>query len=127
MNDVANYYEKNKNRFLRFGGGNKTGSIHRKLFAPGVRGAQNALLYVNRLIEELLKSHAAEKKSPLRLLDMGCGVGGIALWRAKRLGMEVTGITHSGIQITLFQQHHRRCFPERMYHTGVGRVPLSRV
>ena len=85
MDDVANYYEKNTNRFLRFGGGNKTESIHRKLFAPGVRGAQNALLYVNRLIEELLKSHAAEKKSPLRLLDMGCGVGGIALWLAKRL------------------------------------------
>lgn len=36
-----------------------------------------------------------------RVLDVGCGVGGSALWLGRELGCSVLGITVSGVQVEI--------------------------
>ncbi|MBK8209620.1 MAG: class I SAM-dependent methyltransferase [Rhodospirillales bacterium] len=40
----------------------------------------------------------------MRVLDIGCGWGGLSLWLAERLGVEVTGLTLSEEQLKIAQQ-----------------------
>lgn len=40
----------------------------------------------------------------MRVLDIGCGWGGLALWMAERLGVEVTGLTLSEEQLRMARQ-----------------------
>ena len=96
---VRNYYESNTRRFLRFGGSANAGAIHRKLWGEGVRSEHEALLHVNHLLAEWLSLEHDPKESPKRILDIGCGVGGTALWLASKFNVDVTAITISPRQI----------------------------
>jgi SAM-dependent methyltransferase len=71
---VAEYYDRNTARFLRFGGSRDSYAIHRELWGPGVRSAREAADYVNGwLAGELRRMGLNEAPS---ILDLGCGVGG---------------------------------------------------
>lgn len=72
--DVANYYDRNTWRFLRFGGGGASHAIHRQLWGPGVRTAEGAAGYVNQRIAEEIGG--LFPRGPGDVIDMGCGVGG---------------------------------------------------
>ena len=79
---------------LRLGKTRDVGTMHRAIWAPGVRTKSEAVSYLNREI--------ASRLSPLppdsRVLDMGCGVGGVAVWLARRLPHRLCGVTLSSRQ-----------------------------
>lgn len=104
QDDVRTYYEKNTKRFLRFGGGEEIGAIHRKVWAKDVRTKTDALLYVNHRIVEILHEHDIPEQKGARVLDVGCGVGGTALWLANHVHLCTTGISNSRQQIDFARQ-----------------------
>jgi tocopherol O-methyltransferase len=124
QDDVRNYYDKNTERFLRFGGGGKIGAIHRKVWAKGVKTKTDALLYVNRRILEILHGLYPSHKKEKRVLDVGCGVGGTALWLAQHANLSTIGISNSQRQIDIARRRashdrlNKRCAFFRMdYHS----------
>lgn len=71
---VAEYYDRNTARFLRFGGSRDSYAIHRELWGPGVRSPREAADYINGwLAGELRRLGLTEAPT---ILDLGCGVGG---------------------------------------------------
>jgi tocopherol O-methyltransferase len=52
-----------------------------------------------KLVAQLAKR--ARIRQGARVLDVGCGLGGSALWLARQLGCSVTGITLSPVQVRL--------------------------
>lgn len=104
---VAAYYDSNTRRFLRFGGSQATGAIHRQIWAPGVENVEEAFLYLNRLVSKAVQP-ALGLQTPPGLLDLGCGVGGTATWLAEQLGVRVIGVTNSAVQRDIASQRARR-------------------
>jgi tocopherol O-methyltransferase len=105
---VQEYYERNTGRFLRYGGGERVGAIHRKLWGPGVQTTDEALLFINQWVVDRLRQAAAPSEKRLQYLDVGCGVGGTSVFVADRLGAKVLGTT-----ISPYQAHTASLFAER--------------
>jgi cyclopropane fatty-acyl-phospholipid synthase-like methyltransferase len=95
---VADYYDRNTGRFLRFGGGRDAATIHRRLWAPGVTTSDQALRQIHRLLAGWLRPAIESAEGDVQLLDLGCGVGGTALDLAARLEANVIGLTLSPLQ-----------------------------
>jgi len=95
---VADYYDRNTGRFLRFGGGRNAATIHRRLWAPGVTTSDQALRQIHRLLAEWLRPAFESAGGDRLILDLGCGVGGTALDLAARLEANVIGLTLSPLQ-----------------------------
>ena len=113
--EVGAYYDRNTRRFLRFVGG--SGALHRKLWPPEVSTERQALLFVNRIVLEILKQrlgvrpldHGVKQRdgisgSRVRVIDLGCGVGGTMLWLAERLDARFSGITLSPVQAEIARE-----------------------
>lgn len=98
---IAQYYDANTRKFLRFGGAGATGAIHRAIWAPGVRDREEAFLYLNRLVADASSPLIGAKPSDTHLIDLGCGVGGTATYLASELGISVTGVSISALQIEI--------------------------
>lgn len=97
--EIRNYYDRNTARFLMFGGAPAAGAIHRKLWGPGVQNQHEALLYVNQLIASSLRLSVADTHARNRILDLGCGIGGTAIWLASTFPVDICGITISPVQL----------------------------
>lgn len=98
---IAQYYDANTRKFLRFGGAGETGAIHRAIWAPGVNSREEAFLFLNHLIANAIKPLLGAIPSETHLVDLGCGVGGTATFLASKLGIRVTGISISATQIAI--------------------------
>ena len=98
---VARYYDATTRLFLRADTA-QTATIHRRLWAPGVRDAREAAEHVHHVLAERIGDGARE------VLDLGCGVGATCLWLAERLGVTTTGITVSPVQHALAEGSARR-------------------
>jgi cyclopropane fatty-acyl-phospholipid synthase-like methyltransferase len=93
---VADYYDANTRRFLRFGEGSGHGAIHRCVWTPDAATTDEAADTVNRLIIERLRGHVPQGDG--RVLDLGCGVGATMIRLAQAMDVRVTGVTISRVQ-----------------------------
>ena len=99
---VQSFYERNTRLFLAFGGGKRSGAIHREVWGEGVSSREEAFDYVNRLLAERISAPVKSSKT-FRILDLGCGVGGSLayLLLALPLATEGIGVTISSTQAAL--------------------------
>lgn len=102
VNRVADYYDVNTRRFLRFGESTSNDAIHRGLWMPGVSNATEAAGTVNRLLVERLTGYVPAGEG--RVLDLGCGVGATVVRLAQALDAQVTGVTISRVQVEIAGQ-----------------------
>jgi tocopherol O-methyltransferase len=96
---VRRYYNKNTFWMLLFGQGRGEGVIHRAVWTGEESSRTEALHTVERMIAETLLEAAGKSPARSRLLDLGCGVGGSALWLAARHPFSITGISLSPTQV----------------------------
>lgn len=99
---IADYYNHLSASYFRYSFG--TYSWHHGIWDSGVKTFPEALIQSNkRLVQGLTLT------SETHILDMGCGMGGLAVWLAKNFGCHVTGITicesHLAIAETLAALH----------------------
>lgn len=114
QNRVARYYDRSTRRFLAVGGSGAALAIHRPLWAEGVTSSSQAAAHINTVIAA--QAEAALGHPPLRVVDLGCGVGGTVFHLARRWPQSVfCGITISAEQVRLAEAHahalnlHPRC------------------
>ncbi len=115
---VARYYDRNTSRFLRFGGGRRALAIHRELWAPGVRNAEEAKRTVNTLLGDAIAAEGADVST---VLDLGCGVGGTLLDLAERFPRaRLHGVTVSPRQVEIARSliHDRGLAHRSHIHLG---------
>lgn len=90
---VRAYYDGNTGLFLRLGIGRRTLALRRAVWAKGVGSLEEAVNYVNGLIAAEAASRAAvARESGLRVLDIGCGVGGSLFFLANAVPVALRGI-----------------------------------
>jgi len=107
---VRAYYESNTRLFLALGIGRQTLAIRRAVWADGVESLADAVNYVNRLVAAEARLRAgAMTDGELRILDIGCGVGGSLLFLAGALGapLKGTGVTISPRQAAIARRQAR--------------------
>ena len=92
----AEYYLDLTREYIRYGAG--TFTWHYGLWEEGVSTHAQALLQAN---ERLVKG--LDLTPDTRILDVGCGMGGFAVWVAKKFGCRVTGITNCASHVGLAQ------------------------
>jgi len=103
--DVANYYDQTANHYRRFWKLDKSLALHYGIWSAGIKTLHDAVRNTNALLSKL-----GEITSTDTVLDAGCGVGGSAIFLAKYIGCNVTGITLSekqAEQATGFAQRHK--------------------
>ena len=93
---IREYYDKNTERFLRFGIGRNESAIHRPVWAEGMLTRADAIHYVDSLLCNELVAHGIRG-----VVDLGCGVGGSLLYLSTRHHAEYHGVTISPIQARL--------------------------
>lgn len=99
---VADYYDANTRRFLRFGESSSNDAIHRGLWMPGITDTAEAADMVNRLVVERLSGHVPAGEG--RVLDLGCGVGATVVKLARAMDAQVTGVTISQVQAEIAEK-----------------------
>jgi SAM-dependent methyltransferase len=105
---VRAYYERNTRLFLALGLGRQARSIHRAVWAEGAASYDEALGYVNRLILRAIQGVGGRGDvGIIRVLDVGCGVGGTLfdLIGHAGPGLHGVGLTISRTQVRLARRH----------------------
>jgi SAM-dependent methyltransferase len=96
---VRDYYDRHTPAFLAWGQGGGLGAIRRAVRAPGVVTDADAFHYVDDCIGAALDT-LAPAHGPLRVVDLGCGVGASLCYLAARRPLDATGLTLSPAQAT---------------------------
>jgi tocopherol O-methyltransferase len=102
---IAAFYSGVTSLYRAYGG--RARSWHWGLWEPGVRSRHRAFLRSNEILVE-----GVEISSRTRILDVGCGIGGFAVWAARTFGCHVTGIT--------IRSEHARLAAQYAKQRGVG-------
>jgi len=97
---VRHYYDRHTPAFVALGEGRHSGAIHRSVWAPGVRSADEAIHYVDDQIAEAL----GKAGDALHVVDLGCGVAASLIRLADRLPIHGTGVTLSPVQVDIARQ-----------------------
>ena len=104
LREVKTYYDKNTKRFVNHHESGAVNALHRAVWGPGVTTQEEAFQYVNQLLLQVMQEQAPRFPSPLRVLDLGCGVGGSLFYLAHHLPMQAVGVTLSPVQVELAKQ-----------------------
>ena len=107
---VRAYYEGNTRLFLALGIGRRTLSMRRAVWADGVQTLAQAVDHVNGLIAAEARGRAGSTAGGvLRVLDIGCGVGGSLFFLAGAIGapMQGIGVTISPTQAEIARRQAR--------------------
>lgn len=103
-NPIRSYYDKNTRLFLWLGGSRKTHTIHRAIWSEGTQSRSEALNTTNRMVlEEAACLLQIDSVDPLRVIDLGCGVGGSLFYLAETLKkrLSAVGVTLSPKQVRI--------------------------
>ncbi|MCS6940307.1 MAG: class I SAM-dependent methyltransferase [Roseiflexus sp.] len=97
---IQRYYDQNTRLFRALGLGNRAHAVHRAVWDEAVTTFDAALQRVNALALAEIQSFVAERGvAPLRLLDLGCGLGGTLACCARALPeARLAGVTLSATQ-----------------------------
>lgn len=98
--DVAAYYDQTEVHYRRFWNLEQSKALHYGIWKSDTRSFSESLENTNRELAE-----SAEITQTDTVLDAGCGVGGSAIFLAKRFGCKVTGISLSAKQILKAKQN----------------------
>lgn len=104
--DIRSYYDQNTRLFLSLGSSARSQAIHRAVWTGDSRSLDEALNYTNRLVlDQARQLQAGQNASRLRVVDLGCGVGGSLAYLLKHLDPPplLVGLTISGVQARLGQ------------------------
>ncbi len=95
---VKKFYEHNTRRFLSWGGGRKSGVMHREVWGEGVKSKEEAFHFTHQLLLRRLNAIAT---NPINVLDLGCGVGSSLIYLARHADCAIkgTGVTISPSQV----------------------------
>jgi ubiquinone/menaquinone biosynthesis C-methylase UbiE len=109
---MRQYYDRNTRLFLALGGSKRAATIHRALWAPGLRSRAEALDTSHGLLAEQAIHMAAQTNAAMRVLDLGCGVGGALFALTEKLSKisswQGTGVTISRVQVKLARAEANR-------------------
>jgi len=94
---VREYYDQNTRLFAKHESA-LADAVHRSVWAPGVTSDEASYYYVNQLILENILELQPRFSPPLRVADLGCGVGGTVFFICKRAAAEAVGVTLSPVQ-----------------------------
>lgn len=107
--NVADYYDSNTRRFLKFGRLGGMGVVHRGVWGPGVADAEAAAHYVHdRIVADLRSTPGPLEQG----IDLGCGVGASMVRIGEQLGASISGITISATQAEIAHDRLTRLPPE---------------
>lgn len=118
IHEIARHYDELAGVYLRFWGEH----IHHGYWEGDEPPARAQVKLIEKLAWE------AEIARGSRVLDLGCGYGGSALWLCRELGCSVLGITISRVQAEIARQLARRAGVEGQVSFLVAdgeRLPLS--
>lgn len=104
---VRRYYDRHTAGFVAYGQGGGAGAIHRAVWGPGVETREQAFRYVEDRIVDQLRTLSPDGTG-LRVVDLGCGVGGSLCYLAGRLPIRAVGVTLSPVQARLARDRIRR-------------------
>jgi tocopherol O-methyltransferase len=99
VEQIRHYYDRNTDRFLRYGQGGAFGAIHRAVWGPGVADERAAFHYVDQLIADRLRALAGDAQDAPLVIDLGCGVGASLCYLAQQLPIRGVGVTLSPVQV----------------------------
>lgn len=97
---ISRYYDRNTQRFIRFGAKGSADTIHRALWAPGVKTRNQAVHQVH----ELILSYAPDISKKSMVWDLGCGVGASMRYLSLQKKTAYRGITISEVQQQIAHQ-----------------------
>jgi len=92
--EIADYYDQTVTHYRTLWDLNHSLAIHYGIWEPGIKTFRQSLENTNRVLAE----KAGVRKTDY-VLDAGCGVGGSAIYLAKRFNCRVKGITISEKQV----------------------------
>lgn len=123
---LRRYYEWNTELFLRLSGGRSTQSLHRPVWGEGVSTREEAFAYPYHLVLQTVRRvtglsetepdpneigrAGAQRDRPLRVLDLGCGVGGGIHYLLDHVNdpIRAIGVTISPTQVERARREARR-------------------
>src|ERR687896_406735 len=101
---VVRYYERTwfDYRFVWVNNRNYLG-MHWGYWDENTKSHGESLVNMNKAVGAF-----AGLEQGMRVLDAGCGVGGPSTWIAETYGVNVVGVTLSGVQVAKAQRNARR-------------------
>jgi tocopherol O-methyltransferase len=94
-NDIEDYYNQTEVHYRMFWNLNSAKGLHYGIWDKSTKSLDEAILNTNDSLMKL-----GEIKPSDKILDCGCGIGGSAIYLARKIGCQVSGITLSAKQAT---------------------------